>query len=158
MQQGTAVALSAAGRLQETMPMRKKEGLADYRYFPDPDLPPLRTPPAFVAAVRVTMAELPGALRARLLAAGVPVDVALIIAEDVQTARYYDAVVAAGGDAVQAGNWIQRDIMAWCKENNVCSHFTPLLTPFLLWGHRPHSCRFSHFGTSLSPRCVVPLH
>ena len=99
--------------------MRKKEGLADYRYFPEPDLPPLATPAPFVAEVRASMAELPAQLRARLLEAGLQVDVALIVAEDVGTARYFDAAVAEGADAVQAGNWLVRDILGWCKENGV---------------------------------------
>ena len=99
--------------------MRKKEGLADYRYFPEPDLPPLATPPEFVDRVRRSMAELPSALRARLSDAGLPTDVALIVAEEVETAKYFDAAVAAGADPVQAGNWIVRDLMQWCKEHAV---------------------------------------
>jgi Asp-tRNA(Asn)/Glu-tRNA(Gln) amidotransferase B subunit len=67
--------------------MRKKEGLADYRYFPDPDLPPLRLSQEYIDSVRASMAELPAALRARLVDAGLPIDTALVIAEDVQACR-----------------------------------------------------------------------
>ena len=70
--------------MQETFSMRKKEGLADYRYFPEPDLPPLVTDSDFVDSVRQTMAELPSELRQRLTDAGLPIDVVLIIAQDVQ--------------------------------------------------------------------------
>jgi aspartyl-tRNA(Asn)/glutamyl-tRNA(Gln) amidotransferase subunit B len=113
--------------LQETISMRKKEGLSDYRYFPEPDLMPLLVSKDQIESVRAAMAELPSALRTRLLAAGLPVDVVLIISEDVAIASYFDAAVAAGADEVQAGNWIQRDLMAWCNEVGVS--FSPLPAP-----------------------------
>jgi hypothetical protein len=109
--------------------MRKKEGLADYRYFPEPDLPPLMLTDAEIADVRDNMPELPSQLRARLTALNLPEDVVLLLAEDVATAAYFDACVAAGADAVQAANWIQRDIMGWCKEKGVC--FGCCFTDFL---------------------------
>lgn len=120
--------LEVAELVQETVTMRKKEGLADYRYFPEPDLPPLHTPADYVADVAASMAELPAAMRVRLVAAGLTADVAAVIAEDVETAHYFDASVAAGADVVQAANWVQRDLMAWCKAGNVRR---PLLTLYL---------------------------
>jgi aspartyl-tRNA(Asn)/glutamyl-tRNA(Gln) amidotransferase subunit B len=102
--------------------MRKKEGSADYRYFPEPDLMPLVVSEEQIESIRASMAELPSALRKRLLDIGLPVDVALIIAEDVTSARYFDAAIAAGADGVQAGNWIQRDLMGWCNETGVRPH------------------------------------
>lgn len=99
--------------------MRKKEGLADYRYFPEPDLPPLVISEAEIEDLRSSMPELPSQLRARLGAMKLPEDVVLLLAEDVATAAYFDACIAAGADAVQAANWIQRDIMGWCKEQGV---------------------------------------
>ena len=110
--------------------MRKKEGLADYRYFPEPDLPPLHVAAADVEALRASMPELPAQMRARLLALGLPQDVVLLLAEDAATAAYLDACVAAGADAVQAANWIQRDIMGWCKEQGVRYDPPPGMTLF----------------------------
>lgn len=101
--------------------MRKKEGLADYRYFPEPDLPPLTISAADIEALRGSMPELPSQMRARLAALQLPQDVVLLLSEDVATAAYFDACIAAGADAVQAANWIQRDIMGWCKEQGVRS-------------------------------------
>jgi Asp-tRNA(Asn)/Glu-tRNA(Gln) amidotransferase B subunit len=46
----------------------------------------------------------------------------------VQVARYYDAAVAAGADAVQAANWVVRDIMQWCKDSGVRAALVPLLS------------------------------
>eukprot|EP00892_Ulva_mutabilis_P012041 jgi/Ulvmu1/9209/UM005_0309.1 len=122
MREGRAADIVQETRLfdedtQETRTMRKKEGLADYRYFPEPDLLPLRISAADIDATRDAMLELPSALRARLTAAGLPEDATLQLAEDAATAAYYDAVVAAGANPVQAANWILRDIVAWCKEN-----------------------------------------
>jgi Asp-tRNA(Asn)/Glu-tRNA(Gln) amidotransferase B subunit len=45
----------------------------------------------------------------------------LLLSEEVATAAYFDACVATGADPVQAANWIQRDIMGWCKEQGVRS-------------------------------------
>lgn len=106
--------------------MRKKEGLADYRYFPEPDLPPLRVSDADIAAARASMPELPAALRARLAAAGLSEEATLQLAEDAATASFFDAAVAAGANAVQAANWILRDIVAWCKDNGVRGTVPPL--------------------------------
>jgi Asp-tRNA(Asn)/Glu-tRNA(Gln) amidotransferase B subunit len=118
-------------RAQMTVLMRKKEGLADYRYFPEPDLPPLVVTPEAIEAARASMPELPSALRDRLVAAGVPVTTALVLAADELTARFFDAAVAAGADVVQAANWIARDLLGWCKENGVPCPPRSLC----LWGH-----------------------
>lgn len=113
--------------LQETRSMRKKEGLADYRYFPEPDLLPLILTDEEIASLKDKMPELPSQVRARLKALKLPEDVVLLLAEDAAIAAYFDACVAAGADAVQAANWIQRDIMGWCKETGVrfCCLFQP---------------------------------
>lgn len=102
-----------------TYSMRKKEGLADYRYFPEPDLPQVRLTEEQVEAAGASLPELPAAKRARYLAAGLPLGDVLVLADEAPTARYFDEVVQAGAPAKQAANWIMGDIMAYCKEHKI---------------------------------------
>jgi aspartyl-tRNA(Asn)/glutamyl-tRNA(Gln) amidotransferase subunit B len=101
---------------QETRTMRVKEGLADYRFFPEPDLPPLELTAARVEELRAGMPELPAAKRARFTAAGLSEYDAAVLADDLETADYFDAVLAAGAPAKPAANWVMGDVTAHCKE------------------------------------------
>ncbi len=103
----------------ETRPMRSKEDAHDYRYFPDPDLPPLVIAPEWVERVRASMPELPGAMRERLVADyGLSDYDAQTLTASKDTARYFDAVVARLGaaHAKQAANWIMGDVSAAINE------------------------------------------
>lgn len=83
----------AAGR---TVAQRGKEQAHDYRYFPEPDLPPLVLPAAWLAEQRAALPELPAARRARLIAAhGLRPDDARLLTRDRATADYFEAAVAA---------------------------------------------------------------
>mmetsp|Transcript_26047 Transcript_26047/g.56856 ORF Transcript_26047/g.56856 Transcript_26047/m.56856 type:complete len:566 (-) Transcript_26047:22-1719(-) len=99
-----------------TISMRKKEGLADYRYFPEPDLPPLTVTEQMIADTKASMAELPAQKRERYLTLGLPLHDVLILADEVGTAALFDAVLAEGVAPKSAANWIMGDIMAYCKE------------------------------------------
>lgn len=90
--------------------MRKKEGLADYRYFPEPDLPPLVVSEAQIDAIRATMEELPSKKRERYKALGLPIADVLVLADDTPIAAYFDATVAAGAVAKQAANWVMASL------------------------------------------------
>jgi aspartyl-tRNA(Asn)/glutamyl-tRNA(Gln) amidotransferase subunit B len=93
-----------AGR---TLSQRSKEEANDYRYFPEPDLPPLRPSPAWVAELRATLPELPAARRARYVESlGLSAYDAGVLTADVQLAGYFDAVVAAGAAPKAAANWV----------------------------------------------------
>jgi aspartyl-tRNA(Asn)/glutamyl-tRNA(Gln) amidotransferase subunit B len=97
-----------AGRSQ---PMRGKEEVADYRYLPDPDLPPLVIGDDDLAAARAGLPELPAARLARLLAAGLTFDDADHLTAEPALADYYDrAVAAAGGLARPIAAWIVNDL------------------------------------------------
>ncbi len=95
----------------ETRSMRSKEDAADYRYFPDPDLPPLVIAPAWVEQVRSAMPELPQALRARLSHeyALSEYDAALLT-QSKATAQYFLQAVAAGGAPKLVCNWITGEL------------------------------------------------
>jgi aspartyl-tRNA(Asn)/glutamyl-tRNA(Gln) amidotransferase subunit B len=82
----------------ETYTMRVKEDSDDYRYFPEPDLPPLRTDPAWLETIRSSLPELPSARRARYVSAlGLsPYDAGVIVADLAASALFEDALVAAG--------------------------------------------------------------
>ncbi|GFR44396.1 hypothetical protein Agub_g5619, partial [Astrephomene gubernaculifera] len=99
-----------------TTTMRKKEGLADYRYFPEPDLPPLEVSQEFIEQVRSSLPELPAARRARYLSLGLTRGDVAVLADEEATSALFDAVLALGAPVRQAANWIQGDIMAYCKE------------------------------------------
>ena len=96
---------SAAGR---TASMRSKEEAHDYRYFPEPDLPPLRLTPAWIEAVRARLPELPEARRRRFVAEYdlVEQDAAWLLRAP-EVAAYFEAAAAACGHPRAASHWIQ---------------------------------------------------
>jgi aspartyl-tRNA(Asn)/glutamyl-tRNA(Gln) amidotransferase subunit B len=109
VEQVTLLFNAATGQVK---PTRSKEESHDYRYFPDPDLPPLVLTPAFIAEQRAALPELPEAKRARLEAAyGIPAYDARVITSEVELARYFESVVRAGADAKIAANWVMGDVM-----------------------------------------------
>lgn len=96
--------------------MRVKEGAADYRYFPEPDVPALRLEADVLERWRNELPELPAEMRARFVESyGLSEYDAFVVADDRATAGYLDAAVAAGADAKQAANWIMGDIMKVLK-------------------------------------------
>jgi aspartyl-tRNA(Asn)/glutamyl-tRNA(Gln) amidotransferase subunit B len=90
-----------------TISQRSKEEANDYRYFPEPDLPPLRPSAEWVAQLRAGLPELPAARRERYERdLGLSSYDAGVLTADVQLADYFDAVVAAGATAKSAANWV----------------------------------------------------
>ncbi len=95
----------------ETRAMRSKEDAHDYRYFPDPDLPPLVIAPEWVERVRATMPELPAAMAARFQQQdGLPADDAHLMTQSLPFARYYEAVRDACRQPKLAANWLMGEV------------------------------------------------
>lgn len=100
-----------------TTPSRSKEESNDYRYFPEPDLPPLLLDDEYIEHIRATMPELPDAKRERFAEQyKLPMDDILVLTETPDVAAYYEAVVAAGADPVRSSNWVRTDLMRVLKE------------------------------------------
>ena len=94
-----------------TLSMRSKENAHDYRYMPEPDLPPIVTSDETIAKYKSELPELPDARRARLESEyGLSEYDAGIITSSRAMAEYFDAVVAEGADAKLAANWIMGDL------------------------------------------------
>jgi aspartyl-tRNA(Asn)/glutamyl-tRNA(Gln) amidotransferase subunit B len=92
--------------------MRTKEHAHDYRYFPDPDLPPLVITDGEIERIGAALPELPGARRARLLEAhGLSEDDARTLTEERPLADYFEAASAAHGDGKKIANWILGDLL-----------------------------------------------
>jgi len=122
---------SAAGR---TLSMRSKEEAHDYRYFPEPDLPPLVVDEARIATVRGTMPELPEARRQRFVAAyGLPAYDAGVLTSSAGLADYFEKVAAASGHAKAASNWVMGELLRTMKERGTAIEQVPL-TPAALAG------------------------
>jgi aspartyl-tRNA(Asn)/glutamyl-tRNA(Gln) amidotransferase subunit B len=103
----------------ETTSMRSKEEAHDYRYFPEPDLPPLLVDESWIARVRAAMPDLPETRAARLIAAyGLSdYDANLLVRLIAGGADYFEAVVAAGAPAKGASNWMQGEIRRRLKDS-----------------------------------------
>jgi aspartyl-tRNA(Asn)/glutamyl-tRNA(Gln) amidotransferase subunit B len=103
-----------------TRSMRSKEEAQDYRYFPDPDLLPLELDDAFIAEARASLPELPDAKRSRYVEAlGLTPYNANVLTAEVETARWFEAMLAAGAAkqgkaeaelAKPAANWVTSDL------------------------------------------------
>jgi aspartyl-tRNA(Asn)/glutamyl-tRNA(Gln) amidotransferase subunit B len=105
---------AASGQVK---PLRSKEESHDYRYFPDPDLPPLVLSPEWIADQRTELPELPEARRARLeIAFGIPAYDARVLTSEVALADYFESVVAAGVEPKPAANWVMGDVMSSYNE------------------------------------------
>jgi len=95
----------------ETRSMRSKEDAHDYRYFPDPDLLPLELDDAFLAECLASLPELPDAKRARYTGElGISAYAASVITADVETARWFEALLAAGAEPKAGSNWLTSEL------------------------------------------------
>ena len=94
-----------------TRSMRSKEDAHDYRYFPDPDLLPLELTEAFVEECRASLPELPDAKRARYVdVLGISAYNAAVLTAEVETARWFEALLDEGAEAKQAANWVMSEL------------------------------------------------
>jgi len=95
----------------ETRAMRTKEDAADYRYFPDPDLPPLVIAPGWVERVRSEMAELPRVMAQRFVSTyALPEYDATTLTQSKAMAAYFEATAQASGQPKLASNWIMGEV------------------------------------------------
>ncbi|MEO8935585.1 MAG: Asp-tRNA(Asn)/Glu-tRNA(Gln) amidotransferase subunit GatB [Burkholderiaceae bacterium] len=118
----------------ETRAMRSKEDAHDYRYFPDPDLPPLTISPEWIARVKAAMPELPSVMRERLIANfGLSAYDAQSLTASKEPAAFFDAVVQTVGaaHAKQAANWIMGDVSAAVNERGGDWSRSPIDAPTL---------------------------
>jgi aspartyl-tRNA(Asn)/glutamyl-tRNA(Gln) amidotransferase subunit B len=115
---------SSTGR---THAMRSKEEAHDYRYFPEPDLPPLVVDEARRAAVRASMPELPDARRRRFVEVyGIPEYDAGVLTHSPPLADYFEAVAASAGNAKAASNWVMGELLRTLNERGTGIEHTPL--------------------------------
>jgi aspartyl-tRNA(Asn)/glutamyl-tRNA(Gln) amidotransferase subunit B len=105
---------------QRTISMRSKEGSSDYRYFPEPDLPPIEVSNEQLEAWRSELPELPAQKRHRY---ETQLDLsaydARVLTDDRQVAEYFEATIATGANPKQAANWIMGDIAAYLNTNKL---------------------------------------
>src|SRR5258708_8365462 len=114
-------------KLAETRPMRSKEEAQEYRYFPEPDLPPLVVTSEFIDQVTATMPELPGP-RARRFAEQYGLsyaDAAQLTAER-SLADYYERSVEASGNARAAANWIRSELSRELESAGIAAERSPI--------------------------------
>ncbi|KAL2896953.1 Glutamyl-tRNA(Gln) amidotransferase subunit B chloroplastic/mitochondrial [Bienertia sinuspersici] len=104
---------------QKTVTMRKKEGLSDYRYFPEPDLPEVTLTKDYIDSIRDSLPELPELKRRRYEQMGLSMQDVLFLANDVNIAEFFDATLSKGADAKLAANWIMGDIAAYMKNEKL---------------------------------------
>jgi aspartyl-tRNA(Asn)/glutamyl-tRNA(Gln) amidotransferase subunit B len=99
-------------RESKTDPMRSKEEAHDYRYFPEPDLPPLEVPARLIAQLAAELPELPEARRARFVDSyGVSLDDAAQLADSRPMADYYESVARSTKNPKVAANWILNELL-----------------------------------------------
>jgi aspartyl-tRNA(Asn)/glutamyl-tRNA(Gln) amidotransferase subunit B len=114
----------ATGR---TTVMRTKEEADDYRYFPEPDLPPLVLDAAWIEEIRRSLPELPAARRARFVAEyKLPEYDAGVLTQSMAFADYFERVAAATGNPKAASNWIMGELSRKLKETRDEIEHVPL--------------------------------
>jgi aspartyl-tRNA(Asn)/glutamyl-tRNA(Gln) amidotransferase subunit B len=118
----------------ETRAMRSKEDAHDYRYFPDPDLPPLVIAPEWVETTRAAMPELPGAMAARFERDdGLSADDATMMTQSLAFARYYEAARDVCKQPKLVANWLMGEVSKRLNEDAIDISASPV-SPWELAG------------------------
>lgn len=106
---------------ERTFLQRTKEESADYRYFPDPDLLPIRIPRERVEAIAATLGESPEQTRQRLQSQyGIkPYDADVIVTPGRAMIEYFEKVAELAGDGKRASSWIQQDVMRTMNDRQI---------------------------------------
>lgn len=113
----------------EVRPARSKEESHDYRYFPDPDLPPLLLDPEYVERLRRSMPELPDALRTRFTTHFKLSESELdAVTSSPRLASYFEGVARASGDPKAAANWVLGEVSAALNEDRTSIDKFPIHT------------------------------
>jgi len=114
---------------KETRSMRSKEDAMDYRYFPDPDLPPLVITQDWIARVKAALPELPGAMRERFISDYQLSEYdAMVLTQSKAMAAYFEAVVTASGtaQAKPAANWMMGDVASTLNREGIDINESPV--------------------------------
>jgi aspartyl-tRNA(Asn)/glutamyl-tRNA(Gln) amidotransferase subunit B len=114
-------------RAGETRVMRSKEEAHDYRYFPEPDLPPLTVSDEFIEQVRAGMPELPEARRRRFMDQyGLSFSDASQLTSERSLADYYEKVVEVSGNSRSASNWIRSELQRELESAGLSAGSSPV--------------------------------
>jgi aspartyl-tRNA(Asn)/glutamyl-tRNA(Gln) amidotransferase subunit B len=98
--------------------MRSKEEAHDYRYFPEPDLPPLVVGPDWIEEARASLPELPPQKRRRFVGSyGLPEYDAGVLTQEPAVADYFEAVARESGHPKAASNWVMTDVLRKLKDD-----------------------------------------
>ena len=104
----------------ETVLMRVKEGKSDYRYFPEPDLPPIHISDDWIKEVKDSIPEMPEQRRARYVNEwGVTEYDANVLTQTMEMSYFFEATVAAGADPKLAANWLMGDVSAYMNDKKL---------------------------------------
>ncbi|MGI9166758.1 MAG: Asp-tRNA(Asn)/Glu-tRNA(Gln) amidotransferase subunit GatB [Pyrinomonadaceae bacterium] len=114
-------------RAMETRVMRSKEEAHDYRYFPEPDLPPLVVSPEFIEKVRASMPELPEARRQRFMEQyGLSFADASQLTSERSLADYFEAAAKTSGNPRVAGNWLRSELLRELESAGILASASPV--------------------------------
>jgi aspartyl-tRNA(Asn)/glutamyl-tRNA(Gln) amidotransferase subunit B len=116
----------------ETRAMRSKEDAHDYRYFPDPDLPPLVIAPEWIERVRTEMPELPAVMAARFQREhGLPPHDAAMMTQGKAIASYFETAARASGQAKLVANWLMGEVSRRLNAQGLEIDASPVGAPLL---------------------------
>ncbi|MFL6776800.1 MAG: Asp-tRNA(Asn)/Glu-tRNA(Gln) amidotransferase subunit GatB [Sphingomicrobium sp.] len=110
-----------------TRSLRSKEDAHDYRYFPDPDLLPLELDDSFLEECRSSLPELPDAKRKRFEGLGITPYNASVLTAEVETARWFDALLDAGAEPKQGANWVVAELFGALNRRGESIEKSPVL-------------------------------
>ena len=155
-------------RMSETRPMRSKEEAHDYRYFPEPDLPPLVVTKEFIEDARAVLPELPGPRARRFTEQfGLSYADASQLTADRSLADYYEsAVKASGGNARATANWLRSELLRELENAGLAADKSPvpaielgalvrLIDEGTISGKQAKDVLVEMFGTGKSAAAIV---
>lgn len=118
----------------ETISMRTKEGSDDYRYFPEPDIPPLEVSDEWIQEIQDAMPEMPGERRAHYTNdLGLSEYDAMVLTQTKEMSDFFEATIALGADPKKAANYLMNDVNSYLNDKQVDLQDTKL-TPANLAG------------------------